>query len=238
MKFKIKNIIFVVIILFALPQFAAQGKEVIVRGEKITIPTPKGYQEVGPEVKGYYEYYKSLADVDKVSDYLVVYMPIDIVQKHIRGEHVHSDRVIYVKMLKQFQKISMTVSDFANVQSLYTIAIERKFEMVRPDIKNQVKRLNDGLSEKFSIDYELKVNEQIPILPHLQTPLVFASTSIYKREEIVNGKKSISNISETATTVLINGTIFNMFVAGSVEDIFFTRTFSMSWMGEFQSVNK
>lgn len=214
---KIKT--FVLILLQSLSLLAADT--FTINGKDITVPAPEGFVRVTDDMTAVVKIVQQMAD--PVNDTLAYYIMETDVPAAMAGEIPTLDRTFLLKINKQLRNMTVGKNDFSQLKSMTKNQNQDMFDNVRDQIPEHMKKMSEGMSQEFNVDFAMNILQMVPLAPHYEAENALAF-SMFINFGVSAGQEIIEEIvSATATFLNASGTVLFLYGYGPKDELEWTR---------------
>ena len=221
------------LLLHSLSIFAADV--FMINGKEITVPAPEGFVCVTEDMATVMRFVSQMAD--PMNDTLAYYIAESDVPAAMAGEIPSLERTFILKVSKQLRNMTVGKNDFSQIKSMTKSQNQQMLKDVKSQIPEHMKKMSQGVSKEFNIDFAMNISQMVPLAPHYEAENALAF-SMYINYGISAGNENIEEIvSATSTFLNASGTVLFLYGYAPKDDLEWTRAASMSWAESVMAKN-
>jgi len=206
-----------------------------INGKEIIIPEPEGFVRVTADMPGVVKIVQQMSD--PMNDTLAYYIMEADVPTALAGEIPSLERTFLLKVNKQLRNITVGQNDFSKLKGITKSQNQQIFEDVRAQIPERMKRMSQGMSQEFNVDFAMNVSQMVPLEPHYEADNALAF-SMYINYGVSAGEEEMEEIiSATSTFLNAAGTVLFLYGYAPKNQLEWTREASMKWADNVMTSN-
>jgi len=198
-----------------------------INGKEIIVPEPEGFVRVTDDMTAVVKIIQQMAD--PMNDTLAYYIMEPDVPAAMAGEILNLERTFLLKVNKQLRDMTVGKNDFSQLKSMTKSQNHKMFEDAKAQIPEHMKKMSQGMSQEFNIDFAMNISQMVPLAPHYEAENALAF-SMYINYGVSAGQDKIDEIvSATATFLNASGTVLFLYGYAPKNELEWTRNASMKW---------
>ena len=219
----------------AISQPSAFAIDISIGTARLSIPTPAGYSPVPSGTK-----YAELAkhNVAPGTEQLALFLLDADAALVAKGELPESPRKFCVGAPTKLMQASVTTADFAKMKRLIKSQNEEVWKELEAQMPGLLQKINKGVLEDLNVDWNVSVNQILPLPPHYETERGLAYLFIVKyNANVENGKPSVIEAVCTTTFLHLRGKVLFLYAYAEKPGLGWTRSGSERWADSIMAAN-
>ena len=209
------------ITILTLAPWAVGAVEVNVSNTTINVPTPQGFAQLTPDIQPLYTV--ALNTTNPNNRRLVMFVDEEIIPFALAGETPNLNRFINIEVMRRFESITATKSDFLELQTLMRDSLDAQIAKFEALIPGKMEELSTRLSETLDLELILSVSNIVPLPVHRETPRMTAHSMFVKFNRSNGSTVTDFIVTLTTTYLFVKGKILFIYVYGGPQDLSWTR---------------
>lgn len=202
--------------------------DISVGGVSLQIPSPEGFSPVTPQMAELYELQKQF--VAPTNDEFVTFIPDSEVSTALSGQIPDMSRRFTVQTAKSLTDASISTSDFNRLKTFSKAQNDELRKQVDREIPGLMKKITDGLAEKYDVDLALSASQMVPLPVHEESDRTLAHSSLvkYSMNDAVGNPTSYV-VAVTATYVHVKDKVLLLYSYAEEAGLEWSRAASKQW---------
>src|SRR5262245_25729778 len=205
------------------------GRRIVqVGGRSVVLPAPSGFVMIGPELPELLEAIE--AGVIDNTRRVVTLVDEDSHARLLKGEQFEWQRMLYVDVTKQVERVHFSLAEFAEVKAVMQKLFDKLMANRGKMSPERFEELERDAGRAFNARERAAFVDPVRLPAHRETDRVLAFSSF----------KAESNGTTSATTwsmVLVKDVLINLKVAGQKADLAWTRAVADQWTDAVLAAN-